>query len=712
MGADLWGSATLSGVNTAMAKIGYDRDWIQQQVLDGKSNREIGEVLGLTGEGVAYQRRKLGIQQKPQDAPRIADLDEAALRQLYEVERLSQRQIAARFGILDRVGLRKRLRKFRIPPTGKWQKHDLPVWTQEQHDIIVGCLLGDACIPFNGERETTLWKVAHSHHQHGYTAWIHDKLKPWSLDLRSSVSTKGDRVHIDYAVALKAHPRFQELRKLWYRDDLRDSLPWSSLKAPPIEVFQNLSDLSLACWYFDDGHLDSTVSIVSYFPLLGMETIVEALQQGTGFTWRAVPRKSKVAGSQTVTFLRIPTDELPRFFGRIVKYATPDLAYKFPQEWWSKIPGTVPVPTEVLPFPEECLAHYSVVTWKQQDPETQNRWIDEVFDIYRKIGFPYPKVLPRQESARSLQVLQDSDEKIPGSGYVFVRSQSGLSLCSGYMPHRFGTLTNGGHSAVKSFECDVSFRKILTAQFQSNSLWVKPPNIRSALACFGGNRTPANFRPSVMKALVDRFVPDHGVVWDPCAGFGGRLLGCVASMKHAQYIGTEPSPQTVVGLNQLWEEVSEAGGLSKNRVAIIQGVAERDCPPADSVDFVFTSPPYFTTERYVGGDQSHILYPTIDGWTKGFLTPLCRNAYTCIRSGGFFGINIADVRMKSQVIPLVSLVDETARACGFRRHEKYWYALSQLGKPRPCEYILIYQKGGGEEPEWDLQERYFVGKEY
>ena len=75
--------------------------------------------------------------------------------------------------------------------------------------------------------------------------------------------------------------------------------------------------------------------------------------------------------------------------------------------------------------------------------------------------------------------------------------------------------------------------------------------------------------------------------------------------------------------------------------------------PAEDVDFeqykdkfdtVFTSPPYFSVERYSYEDtQSWVRYKEIDDWNENFLQKTIKNLWVSIKSGGYLLVNIADV---------------------------------------------------------------------
>jgi hypothetical protein len=58
---------------------------------------------------------------------------------------------------------------------------------------------------------------------------------------------------------------------------------------------------------------------------------------------------------------------------------------------------------------------------------------------------------------------------------------------------------------------------------------------------------------------------------------------------------------------------------------------------------VFTSPPYFSAERYSEDDtQSSIKFDSYNNWRSGFLAPTLKTAAESLRMGGYVIINIAN----------------------------------------------------------------------
>ena len=64
---------------------------------------------------------------------------------------------------------------------------------------------------------------------------------------------------------------------------------------------------------------------------------------------------------------------------------------------------------------------------------------------------------------------------------------------------------------------------------------------------------------------------------------------------------------------------------------------------------LFTSPPYFSVERYSYDDtQSWVRYKDIDDWNELFLQKSLDNVWKTIKPGGYLLVNISDVNASSK----------------------------------------------------------------
>ncbi len=173
------------------------------------------------------------------------------------------------------------------------------------------------------------------------------------------------------------------------------------------------------------------------------------------------------------------------------------------------------------------------------------------------------------------------------------------------------------------------------------------------------------FKPSVAKAFYD-FTKSKKVL-DTSSGWGDRMTGFFASnadeyygmdpngdlhetyhkmaVQYNQWLGTE-KPKSEFGDN--WFSVE-----GKKKVKIYRSPAE-DLPwdeiPND-IDIMFSSPPYFATERYAEGskyeeDQSWSRYNSYEEWRDGFYLPVMKKAFEKLSPGGWLMVNIMDPKVK------------------------------------------------------------------
>ena len=156
----------------------------------------------------------------------------------------------------------------------------------------------------------------------------------------------------------------------------------------------------------------------------------------------------------------------------------------------------------------------------------------------------------------------------------------------------------------------------------------------------------SQFKPNVAKIIYDMFESEN--ILDFSMGWGDRLAGFYASEHGKHYVGIDPRKEN----HSIYKEQSEfydkhLGFFEHERKS------EFHCSPAEDFDFtpynehfdmVFTSPPYFSVERYSYDDtQSWVRYKDINDWNKDFLQTTLGKIWGSIKSGGYLLVNIADV---------------------------------------------------------------------
>jgi hypothetical protein len=189
----------------------------------------------------------------------------------------------------------------------------------------------------------------------------------------------------------------------------------------------------------------------------------------------------------------------------------------------------------------------------------------------------------------------------------------------------------------------------------------------------GFHISATNFPPATAKFIYQHFTTDikdqdQIIVYDPSAGFGGRLLGALSLSTDRQfhYVGTDPNPDNwIPEINRSRYEC--LGEFFNNNIRrkfkttyeIFQSGSEVIHKEKGfekykgQIDFVFTSPPYFAAEGYSEDEnQSFKKFPTYSEWRDGFLRQTLKNAYDYLKPNRWLVFNIADVAFDGKYFPL------------------------------------------------------------
>lgn len=123
------------------------------------------------------------------------------------------------------------------------QKNPFLLITQEEHDLIIGSLMGDASI--RKREKNSCFRFSHSIRQKEYSKWKLDKLINFNISEFREVKRK---IRDDFIQAIdfstKTHPIFNYYRNLFYK---------SGRKEITKGILDQLNPISLAVWICDDG---------------------------------------------------------------------------------------------------------------------------------------------------------------------------------------------------------------------------------------------------------------------------------------------------------------------------------------------------------------------------------------------------------------------------------------------------------------------------
>jgi len=275
-----------------------------------------------------------------------------------------------------------------------------------------------------------------------------------------------------------------------------------------------------------------------------------------------------------------------------------------------------------------------------------------IVKYWQKTGFPFIETTKsyRQEKFNSFMKVNDKSS-LDFNNRIFKFNNGGLSLAWSYHPHAFKVQCNTNRSPYDVFTNDKVFsngvRKTLKGSFFKKTPYevlMKESNqskeiIRGILRRVSGSQMVSNFRPVTASMIYKLFCDEGDTVWDMSCGWGGRLLASIKAK--VNYIGTDPNTQTMKGLKQM---ITTFGVKARDYELLTMG-SEEYKPKKNSLDFCFTSPPYFDTERYSNEKtQSYLKYKGIDTWKEKFLRKTIENCYHGLKPNKFLALNVADVK--------------------------------------------------------------------
>lgn len=205
------------------------------------------------------------------------------------------------------------------------------------------------------------------------------------------------------------------------------------------------------------------------------------------------------------------------------------------------------------------------------------------------------------------------------------------------------------------------------------------------------------FRPQSAKALYD--VLADGPVLDPCAGWGCRALGALASKKVTSYIGFDPNVGLKAGhdaMLRFFKASSGHGGAggsfdTKSIQVIYEpfetGAIKYGVAPG-SMSLVLTSPPFFDLEVYGTAGASagqSFTGQSFEAWASNWLTRFVALSALALRPGGFLAIHLND----SPGAPSVRALHDAVAAAGSMTKKSPIAILGPKGQARP---VWLWQK--------------------
>ena len=625
-----------------------------------KSDVQIARDAGLLASQVRYLRGKLGLSTVSSDARRVAlgKLSITALgdEQIKEaiVNRLTYQELAKQYGV--RPSTIKM--KFRESDIKRSSLLHLPIeLSQRAIDTMIGHILGDGCLVPTARGKAAYFRVGHKITDKEYTEWSAEQLKCLQPSLRQQRKYVDGRLFDFVSYTSIRTSTLCDWYSKFYDPSLRKKFGTDGCKKPDISIFENLSDLSLAVWYMDDGTYDSGFpAIAMYFPAADYDVICDALTQKFGVNFYHVKRKNiqllKVRGAADRT----------RFFELVQPYIHPRMARKLP-----------PVARSATAYADDLLSS-KFPTSKFRDLLDNDRqaYVDEISyfviqsDIpLRTLDQPVPLYL--SDLQERLQICLPKDGALP-----FI--QDGLTYLDTVCPHRLSANHFRQPSFMEAWKDKKIVGKAVTSILSRDQALTNKLLARRLMEMVSA---PGHFRPSGAAALLNTYKPKS--VLDPFAGWCGRALACALNKYVKNYVGIDLQELTVNGIRRVLEDSQSLGACHMQALHMdaLQYMKETD----DRFDMILAGPPYYNVENYNGVVPAG----SFADWQRDFVAPFAQLSARVLNSHGVLALHIFDTHQYSFIEPFMFELEKVGL------HHKTQYKFGIVKHLRRSQFIHIFE---------------------
>lgn len=309
---------------------------------------------------------------------------------------------------------------------------------------------------------------------------------------------------------------------------------------------------------------------------------------------------------------------------------------------------------------------------------TKSRQDQTVADIavnYSVSGYPFPSRLQAENDFSKFMQWTQGVKQRP--------CLHGQSCLDYYIRSITGARVKGCRSLSELWEDQTLMEKCIRWQLNNETGTHHAKRFLSAMLSSSGFRKVSNFSASKTIMLLKNHTVKDGLFFDPCAGWGGRLLASHGlGMK---YVGIDANLSLVKELNEFASHYGIEAEIHYGDSSDLDFITH--ILKGRKVDLCFTSPPYFNKELYSSDPlQSVCLYPSQEMWEHKFLFQMCRNVSLQMKHDGVFIINLPDD------IPIICLsgnfsLRETKfdiRYCTGHRKERLIYITPKTGDSVTC----------------------------
>jgi hypothetical protein len=183
------------------------------------------------------------------------------------------------------------------------------------------------------------------------------------------------------------------------------------------------------------------------------------------------------------------------------------------------------------------------------------------------------------------------------------------------------------------------------------------------------------FKPNIAKYIYMKYSEEGDIVYDYSAGFGGRMLG--AASCNRSYIGTDPLTTDELEIM--------ASDLELKNTRLIKNGSENVKLEENSIDFSFSSPPYYDQEYYSSEKTQAYANGEDYFYNVYWKNTLCNVKYM-LKPNKWFGLNIKNYpKMLDMAIDMFGNFIETVNLRTIRSH------LNKTAGVEKMEYVYMFK---------------------
>lgn len=169
---------------------------------------------------------------------------------------------------------------------------------------------------------------------------------------------------------------------------------------------------------------------------------------------------------------------------------------------------------------------------------------------------------------------------------------------------------------------------------------IEPYQIRDSLRMSGNSVN--QFKPYVAVYVYQKFKPNR--ILDISAGWGDRLIGAMS--QDIDYIGIDSNKKLEVPYNNMIRDFKDK---TNSKVQMIFKKSEDvDYSKLPKYDLIFTSPPYFSLEKYEGMTE----YDDNKEFAETYFIPTIKEIWKYLSKGGVLALNMPE-EMYKLLVPIL-----------------------------------------------------------